>query len=690
MRSSRCWASSVDDAIIVGENIFRHQEDHGDGLRGSIEGAQEIAKPVIFAVLTTVAAFMPLLFVPGMMGKVFRLIPLIVIPCLLFSLIESLGILPAHLSHMKKPGPPGVWRRFQGLFANGLKLFIRTVYQPSLEFGLRWRYLTASVGLATLILTGGMYLGGWTSFHFFPSMEVDVMAASVTLPQGTPVSITSAAVEKLEVGADRLRAQLLAETGQDYFRHVAASVGDQPMASRGGGPVGPIRRLAATHVGEVTVELEPSETRAYTSEQLGLMWRELTGPIPEAVDVNFAMSFMTMGDDIDIQFAGPNTDDLRAAADDVKRRLAEYAGVFEISDSFRAGKEEMQLGIKPAAETLGLTLQDLGRQVRQAFYGEEAQRIQRGRDDIRVMVRYPQDDRRSLGDLENMRVRTPNGGEVPFSQVAVVEPGRGFASIKRVDRNRAVNVTASVDPAVTSAGQVIADLAERILPEVLAHYPGVFYTFAGAQAEQVDAVAGLKLGFILALLMIFALLAVPLRSYVQPIIIMSAIPFGLVGAVWGHFIMGLDVTMMSMFGLVALSGVVVNDSLIMVDFINRKRQLYMDIATAVREAGVNRFRAVMLTSLTTFVGLVPLMTTKSFNAAFMVPMAVSLAFGVLFATFITLMLVPTAYLILDDIERGMRRLFGWTEPVDMAAQVEALADASVVADGSAPAHVAEA
>ncbi len=682
----------VDDAIIVGENIFRHQENHGDGLRGSIEGAQEITKPVIFAVLTTVAAFMPLLFVPGMMGKIFRVIPLVVIPCLLFSLIESLGVLPAHLSHVRKRGTPGVWGRFQGLFVNGLKRFIQRVYKPGLEFGLRWRYLTAAAGVAMLIVTGGMVLGGWTSFHFIPSIEADVMAASITLPQGTPASVTSATVEKLEVGAARLRARLLEETGQDYFLHVSASIGDQPMAASGG-PMGPMLSLAAGHVGEVAIELAPSELRAYTSEQLGLMWIEMTPPIPEAVDIKFNMSAMTPGDDIDVQLAGPDIDDLRAAAGDVKRRLAAYAGVYAISDSFRAGKEEMQLSIRPAAETLGLTLQDLGRQVRQAFYGEEAQRIQRGRDDVRVMVRYPQEDRRSLGDLERMRIRTPNGTEVPFSQVAVVEPGRGFASIRRVDRNRAVNVTASVDASVTSAGQVIADLEARILPEVLASYPGVFYTFEGAQAEQVDAVAGLQRGFILALLLIFGLLAVPLRSYVQPLIIMSAIPFGLVGAIWGHFIMGIDVTMMSMFGLVALSGVVVNDSLIMVDFINRKRRLHMDIAHAVREAGVNRFRAVMLTSLTTFLGLVPLMIAKSFDAAFMVPMAVSLAFGVLFATFITLMLVPTAYLILDDIQRTMRKLFGWTEPgdpADMEVPVEALPDAGVVAEGSATARVAEA
>ncbi|MYD72082.1 MAG: efflux RND transporter permease subunit [Acidobacteria bacterium] len=690
----------VDDAIIVGENIFRHQENHGDGLRGSIEGAREIAKPVVFAVLTTVAAFMPLMFVPGMMGKIFRVIPLIVVPCLLFSLVESLGILPAHLSHVSKRRRSGAWHSFQQVFANGLKSFIRNVYQPLLETALKWRYVTAATGVGTLILTGGMVVGGWTNFQFFPSIEADFMAASVTMPQGTPADVTSQAVEKMEDGAARLRARLLQETGMDYFRHVSTSIGDQPMAARGPGPLGPVQSVSASNLGEVTIELAPAETRSYTSEQLGGMWRDATGAIPEAVDLNFSMSLMTPGDDVDVQLAGPDVDRLRAAAEAVKGRLAEYTGVYEISDSFRAGKEEMQLGIRPAAETLGLTLQDLGRQVRQAFYGEEAQRIQRGRDDIRVMVRYPRDERRSLGDLENMRIRTPNGGEVPFSQVAQVEPGRGFASIKRVDRNRAVNVTASVDPAVTSANAVIADLDNRILPELLRDYPGVFYTFEGAQAEQVDAVSGLQRGFVLALLMIFALLAVPLRSYVQPLIIMGAIPFGLVGAIWGHMIMRLDVTMMSMFGLVALTGVVVNDSLVMVDFINRARAVHADVGRrvrkaggaqpdrdefdstglklAIREAGSNRFRPILLTSLTTFFGLAPLMLERSMQAAFLVPMAVSLAFGVLFATFITLILVPTAYLILDDLQRGLRWMSGRG-----ASVVTEQADLPLSADGVA-------
>ena len=371
---------------------------------------------------------------------------------------------------------------------------------------------------------------------------------------------------------------------------------------------------------------------------------------------------MRAGDDVDVMLVGPNIERLQAAATRIKGHLGTYNGVFDISDSFEAGKEEIKLGITPAAETLGLSLQDLGRQVRQAFYGEEAQRIQRGRDDIRVMVRYPADERRSLGSLENMRIRTPDGAEVPFGHVAVIEPGRGFASIKRVDRNRAVNITASVDENVTSSGIVITDLVNRILPEVLNEHPGVIYSLEGMRAEQQDAIGGLQIGFVIALFGIFSLLAIPLKSYVQPLIIMSAIPFGFVGGVWGHIFMGQAVTMMSMMGLVALSGVVINDSLIMVDFINRKRLLNSSLQTAVQEAGAARFRPIILTSLTTFAGLAPLMFERSIQAAFLVPMAISLAFGVIFATFITLVLVPTSYMILEDMKWVLRILLGRPDP----------------------------
>ena len=674
----------VDDAIIVGENIHRHQEEHAAGPRGAVEGAREVSKPVTFAVLTTVAAFMPLLFIPGVFGRIFRIIPLVVIPCLLFSLIESLGILPAHLAHGHRRGPAGVWRRFQQRIASGLMWFVRAAYEPVLEVALRWRYVTAAIGVSSLVLTAGVVLGGRITFLFFPSIEAEFMTASVTMPQGTPVEATSEAIAKFEAGAERVRARLREVTGMDYFRHVASTVGDQPMLARGGLPMGRISAtiVAFPHVGEVTVELAPAESRSYTSEELGILWREATGPLPEAVAIDFSTSRLNPGEDIDVQLAGRDVDRLRAAVQAVKVRLAQYAGVYAIADSFRAGKKEMQLSIRPAAETLGLTLQDLGRQVRQAFFGEEAQRIQRGRDDVRVMVRYPREERQSLGSLENMRIRTSNGGEVPFSQVAQVNSGRGNASIQRVDRHRAVSVTASVDPEISSAASVLTDMRERVLPEVLADFPGVFYTFDGAQAEQEEAVGGLRDGLILSLTAIFALLGVALRSYLQPLIIMGAIPFGFVGGLCGHLLLGLDLSFLSMLGFVALTGVVVNDSLIMVDFINRardaraqvnqldgRRLASIGLERAIREAGGRRFRPILLTSLTTFIGLVPMMLDRSLQAAAFIPMAVSLAFGVLFATLITLFLVPIAYLILDDLQRLPRRLLAALRPGTPVAEV---------------------
>ena len=575
----------VDDAIIVGENVHRHHEHAGPGVAGAVAGAQQIAKPVVFAVLTTVAAFLPLLFVPGFIGKAFRAIPLIVIPCLLFSLVESLAILPAHLAHVSKRRAPGRWGRLQQGVSDGLRRFVGTGYQPVLRVALRWRYLTVALALATLIVTGGMVLGGWTGFRFLGTLDTGYMIATVTMPQGVPVAATAAALQRLEDGAARLRARLAQDTGRDYFRHVSTTVGDQPVQSRAGGLFGPTDVASAANIGEVIVELAPAEARTHDSEQLGYLWREETGPIPQAVEVAIDTSLVNPGHDVDVQLSGPDLDQLRDAAAAVRRRLAAYAGVYAISDSFRAGKPERRLDITPAAQALGLTLQDLGRQVRQAFYGEEAQRIQRGRDDIRVMVRYPSDERRSLGDLENMRIRTPNGGEVPFGLVAQVESGFGFASITRIDRNRAVNVTAAVDPATASAGSVISDLRERVLPEVLAEYPGVFLSFQGAQAAQAETLAGLRRGFLLAMLLIYMLLAIPLRSYVQPLIIMAAVPFGVVGAIWGHLLMGLDLSILSAFGLVALTGVVVNDSLVMVDFINGARRDAPDEAEA---AGLQR------------------------------------------------------------------------------------------------------
>jgi multidrug efflux pump subunit AcrB len=387
-------------------------------------------------------------------------------------------------------------------------------------------------------------------------------------------------------------------------------------------------------------------------------WREETGPIPDAVELVYSSSIFRAGSAIDIQLTGNNLDALRAAADEIKLRLAEYPGIFDISDTFRSGKQEVKLAIRPGAETLGLTLADLARQVRQGFYGEEAQRVQRGRDDVKVMVRYPAEERRSLGDLENMRIRTPAGSEVPFSTVAMADFGRAYDVIRRTDRQRAVSVTADVDPSKGNANEILADLDRNVLPSIIADHLGVTYSFEGEQREQRDAMASLGRGFLLALIMIYALMAIPFKSYAQPLIVMLAIPFGLVGAIWGHLIMGLNLTILSMFGLVALTGVVVNDSLVLVDFVNQRRRKGTPVVDAIREAGEARFRPILLTSMTTFAGLTPLLLEKSVQAQFLIPMATSLAFGVVFSTVISLMLVPAGYMILEDLKAVPRRLLG--------------------------------
>lgn len=663
----------VDDAIVIGENVHTYQHHGKPGLRGSIEGAQEMAVPVVFAVLTTVAAFYPLLAVEGGTGKVMKTIPLIVIPTLLFSLTESLFCLPAHLRHLsareadaETRGKGGWWVRCQSAFVRGLDWFVQGVYRPLLELALRWRYLASAIGLSMLLVTGGLVAGGWIRFFFFPPVEGDNVAAMLTMPLGTPVATTEAAVRKLQESAEQVRREIDAQGGnggRSIYRHVLASIGAQPFRSdqtRAPGRAG--SQFSGSHLGEVHIEIVPSEERGeLSSAALANRWRELTGPIPGAVEVSFTASLFSPGEAINIQLAGHDFDELKAVAEKLKAKLAEYPAVYDISDSFRAGKEEIKLKLKPTAEPLGLTLSDLARQVRQAFYGEEAQRIQRGRDDVKVMVRYPAEHRRSLADLEQMRIRMPSGGEVPFSAVAEAELGRGFASIKRVDRRRAINVTAEVDPTKGEPDRIIADLEQGFLPRVKAEHPTISHTHEGARREQAETMGGLVRGFLLALVMIYALLAVPFRSYLQPFIVMSAIPFGIVGAVWGHVLMGMDITVLSMFGIVALSGVVVNDSLVMVDYVNRTRAAGVPLLKAVHDSGIARFRPILLTSLTTFAGLTPLLLEKSVQAKFLVPMAISLGFGVMFATLITLILVPSAYVILEDIKRAWRWLYGGKE-----------------------------
>lgn len=403
-----------------------------------------------------------------------------------------------------------------------------------------------------------------------------------------------------------------------------------------------------SHLGEVNVELIGSENRIVSSSLLVNRWRELVGEVPGAVSLTFQSSLFSSGDPVSVQLAHRDFEILLRAVDRLKEVIAEYPGTTDIADSFLPGKKELKLRLTPEGRSLGLTLADLARQVRAGFYGQEVQRVQRGRDDIRVMVRYPESERRSLGDIEQMRIRLPDGSEVPFATVAEVEEGRGYAVINRTDRRRVVTVSADVDETQANANEINMDLRSKALPVLVREFPGLTFDFEGEQRQQAESLASLRVNFLVAQLAIFALLAIPFRSYSQPLIIMSAIPFGLIGAVMGHIVMGLHLTLLSMFGMVALTGVVVNDSLIMVDLINRQRAEGMSLRESITSAGMRRFRPILLTTATTFLGLAPMIFETSLQARFLIPMAVSLGYGIVFATAITLILVPTLYRILED------------------------------------------
>jgi multidrug efflux pump subunit AcrB len=679
----------VDDAVVVGENVHTHQSRGAPRLEGAIRGTQEVAVPVVFGVLTTIVAFGPALLVPGPMGQIIGQIATVVMICLAFSVIESQLVLPTHLSHGRErpprpesaATPPSLLRRFgervgraQDRLAGGLQRFASAVYQPLLERALAWRYLTVCSAVALLLWALGFIASGRLHFAFFPPIEADYVAALLTMPQGTPVEVTASAVAHIERAAETLRAELDPQyaPGGSLVKHRHSTVGAQPFRTQQSQNPQAAGRTASggAHLGEVVLELIPSEQRAISTSQVAARWRELAGSIPDATELVFASDLFSTGEAINIQLQGPSIQDLRRAADRVQARLAEYPGVLDITDSFRAGKQEVKLAILPSAEPLGLTMQDLARQVRQAFYGEEAQRIQRGRDDVRVMVRYPEGQRRSLASLENMRIRTADGAEVPFHVVARVDLGRGFATIRRADRQRVVNVTADVDRTRTTANEVLASLLAGPLGEILADYPGISYSLEGEQREQRRAMGGLARGYVLAIFGIYGLLAVPLRSYLQPFIIMSVIPFGFVGAIGGHLLLGYNLSFMSVIGIIALSGVVVNSSLVLVDFVNRRRAEGLSVLDAVRGAGVARFRPIVLTALTTFAGLTPLMMERSMQAQFLIPMAVSLAYGVIFATGVTLLVVPCAYLILEDVRHGFAGLAGARDHVPVGEPPE--------------------
>lgn len=644
----------VDDAIVVGERVYAHEIMGKPPIRAAIDGTWEVSTPVIFGVLTTMAAFLPLIISSGRMADVFGTIGWIVIISLVFSIIESQLILPAHLAHRNHETSHATigraWTRLQDSLSGAMGDFASQVYRPFLQKALAWRYLTTATGVAVLILVMGMIGSGRIVFSFFPPVEGDIVFATLEMPAGTSIETTTEAVKLIEAGAKQLRAELdagLADGQPSRVKAILTSIGTH--LDRGPGPPR-LPQPGRSNYADVAMELIPANQRGMlASRDVGDRWREIVGAIPDAVKLSYSSDTFTAGNALDFQLAGRDIDQLREAAAEVRAELSRYDGVFDISDSFRAGKQEIKLSLLPEALNWGVALNDLARQTRAAFYGVEAQRIQRGQDDVRVMVRFPEDERRSIGNLEDMRIRTADGTEVPFTSVATFELGRGFSTINRLDGRRVINVTADIDRTIARPESVIASMLNESIPEILRHYPDISIGLAGEQEERATAMASLALGAVLALVIIYTLLAVPLRSYIQPLVIMSVIPFGAVGAILGHYIMDTGLMFFSLLGIIALSGVVVNASLVLVDYINRRRREGVELVEAVATAGVVRFRPIILTSVTTFIGLLPMLSRGGDpTTAFIIPMAISLAFGVLFATVITLILVPCLYLIVED------------------------------------------
>ncbi len=646
----------VDDAIVVGENIYEHRQRGKPYRQAAIDGALEVAVPVTFSILTTVAAFIPLIFISGMMGKFIQVMPIIVITLLLVSLVESLLILPTHLSPGKaRPDSGGFLGSIDQIrhwFSNTLQRFVNGPYLWALKLNLHYRYIALAAGIVALLLTVGVVKNGLIKFAFMPEVDGDKITVVIQMNRGVPIEETSRVSDLiLQKGMETVAEyDEKRPAGDSILRNVYTVVGGNIA---GGGPVGG-SNITATHVSNIAMFLTKSEIRNVPAAEISAVWRKKVGEIPGIDSLSFRSSLMHMGANIDVLLAHQDFSVLEQSSKRISKALAEYQGVSDIEDTYVRGKREIKLKLKPAARTLGITETDLGRQVRAAFYGAEALRLQRGRNEIKVMVRYPDANRRELWDFETMRIRTPRGQEIPLLQAAEVIEGQGFSEINRTDRKRVINISAAVNNEQSNAQEIISDLKQNLLPQLVADYPGLSWDMEGEEKERRESLASVLGGFKLAMIAIFALLAIPFRSYTQPILIMAAIPFGLVGAVIGHFIMNHDLSLLSMFGLVALSGVVVNDSLLLIDKINSNRREGASLHDAVIAAGIRRFRPILLTSLTTFFGLMPMIMETSVQAQFLVPMAISLGFGILFATGITLLLIPTFYLILEDI----RQLFG--------------------------------
>ena len=632
----------VDDGIVTAESAYAYLQEERQGLPSVLRGVRRVATATIFGALTTMIAFTPTLLMTEGFARVGTHMGPVVILCIFFSLIETKLILPAHLRHLRVDGstPGGVLgaiQRFQGRFSTALTNFASGPYRRFLLFCLQYRYITIAVFVALFIVSMALLPAGLVRYVFFPNVPSDQIYVTLEMPQGAPWEKTHDYARRIEAAAQVMNARYLDEAGTtvDVIRELLVVSESDTSAS-------------------IDIDLVPSEERTISSVVLAQWLREELGNLEGIRSLTVDAVAGPPGAALELQLQGQDLEMLRLAAQDVKRSLAQMRGVQDISDSFNSGGRELDIHVTAEGEALGLGDVDLARQVRQAFFGAEIQRVQRGRNEVRVYVRLPAADRSQVESLNGLWIRLPDGRKVPFSVVGTAHETTGLSTINRIDRKRVVTVQADINKMVVEPSEVINLLQARVLPELLVKYPGIHFNFGGEAEAQQKTSTALLYGFVIVLLMIFGALAIPLKSYVEPLLIMSVIPFGIIGAILGHLLLGKEVSFLSVIGIVGLVGVVVNDSLVMVDFINHHIDEGHDWRSAVVEAGPKRFRAVILTSVTTFLGLLPIQLETSIQSEFVKPMAISIAFGVLFATFVTLILVPVIYFVSKDLAERLK------------------------------------
>ena len=673
----------VDDAIVTSEQVDTMRQQGMKPLDAAIEGTRRLAVPITFGVLTTIIAFLPMVTGFGDFGSMFVPIAIVFVSVMLLALLETKLILPSHLAH-RTPVISQLADTLEPLHQfseRSLKKFVEVVYRPSLRFCLKFRYAVLALFFGGLAVLFAIFSSGRIATTFFPRVASERITCNLVMLDGTPFEVTDGHISRIYAIAEQMRKDYVGADGRPVVRAIISSTG-ATMSSRGSGSSG-------SHFAEVTIETYGPEERTIQVSTIDMSndWRDrilkaYNGPIVGAEEMSFRAEIMRGSDPIDIQLSGTNPDELLVLSDQIKAHLNTIAGVFDVSDSLDSGRNEIQLRLKPEAQQFGITVNDLARQVRGVFFGEEVQRIQRGRNEVKIMLRFPKADRQNLATLESMRVRGANGLEIPFARVAEAKVGKSFSSIKRVDRRRALNISADVNKNTTNPAAVRESLTP-FLEELLSTHPHIQWSFEGEARAERESLGAFWVSAILVLFALYALIAIPLKSYLQPIIVLVLIPFGVVGATLGHVFHEMPLSLMSLCGILGVSGVIVNDTLVLVDRINELGEESGDMKHAVTEGGCSRFRAIFLTQITTFVGLVPLIfnlgpmvdnappiikdilvwifgenrSAQSTSAQFLTPMSVAMGYGSLTATLITLYLVPMCYLVLEDLRKGARWVF---------------------------------